>query len=41
MTGKSLKELQFRQRFGVIILAVHRRGKNLQERFEDEKARLW
>ena len=37
MTGKSLKELQFRQRFGVIILAVHRRGKNLQERFEDEK----
>jgi len=37
MTGKSLKELQFRQRFGVIILAVHRRGKSLQERFEDEK----
>ncbi|MGJ8676883.1 MAG: SLC13 family permease [Akkermansiaceae bacterium] len=37
MTGKSLKELNFRQRFGVLILAVHRRGKNLKERFEDEK----
>lgn len=35
--GKSLKELNFRQRFGVIILAVHRRGRNLRERFEDEK----
>lgn len=37
MVGKSLKELNFRQRFGVLILAVHRRGKNLRERFEDEK----
>ena len=37
MVGQSLKELNFRQRFGVLILAVHRRGKNLQERFEDEK----
>ena len=37
MVGKSLKELNFRQRFGVLILAVHRRGKNLKERFEDEK----
>ena len=37
MTGKSLKELNFRQRYGVLILAVHRRGQNLRERFEDEK----
>lgn len=37
MAGKSLRELNFRQRFGVIIVAVHRRGKNLQERFEDVK----
>ncbi len=37
MTGRSLKELNFRQRFGVLILAVHRRGRNLRERFEDEK----
>ena len=35
--GKSLKELKFRQRYGVLILAVHRRGENLQDRFEDEK----
>ena len=37
LAGKSLKELNFRQRFGVIILAVHRRGVNLRERFEDVK----
>ena len=37
LAGKSLKELNFRQRFGVIIAAVHRRGRNLQERFEDVK----
>ncbi len=37
LVGKSLKELQFRQRYGVLILAVHRRGKNLRDRFEDEK----
>ena len=37
MAGRSLRELNFRQRFGVIIVAVHRRGKNLQERFEDVK----
>lgn len=37
LEGKSLKELDFRQRFGVLILAVHRRGENLKERFEDEK----
>ena len=37
LAGKSLKELNFRQRFGVIILAVHRRGVNLRERFEAVK----
>ncbi len=35
MVGQTLKELNFRQRFGVIIVAVHRRGVNLKERFED------
>ncbi len=35
LAGKSLKQLNFRQRFGVLILAVHRRGRNLQDRFED------
>ncbi|MFT5471123.1 MAG: di/tricarboxylate transporter [Verrucomicrobiales bacterium] len=35
LVGNTLKELNFRQRFGVIILAVHRRGVNLKERFED------
>jgi len=37
LVGSSLKELNFRQRFGVLILAVHRRGVNLRERFEDVK----
>ena len=37
MAGQSLKDLNFRQRFGVLILAVHRRGVNLRERFEDVK----
>lgn len=37
LAGKSLKELNFRQRYGVIIVAVHRRGRNLRERFEDVK----
>ncbi|MGE9267958.1 MAG: SLC13 family permease, partial [Verrucomicrobiales bacterium] len=37
MAGKSLKELDFRRRHGVLIVAVHRRGKNLKERFEDVK----
>ncbi len=35
LLGRTLKELKFRQRFGVLILAVHRRGVNLRERFED------
>ncbi|MBK1834243.1 SLC13 family permease [Roseibacillus ishigakijimensis] len=37
LVGKSLSELKFRQQFGVIILAVHRRGQNLREKFEDTK----
>ncbi|MEM9283976.1 MAG: SLC13 family permease [Verrucomicrobiota bacterium] len=37
LAGNSLKELNFRQRFGVVILAVHRRGVNLRDRFEDVK----
>ena len=37
LVGRSLAEIQFRQTYGVIILAVHRRGKNLREQFEDTK----
>ena len=32
LIGKTLKELRFRQRFGVHILAVHRQGENLRDR---------
>ncbi len=37
LVGRSLKDLNFRQRFGVIILAVHRRGVNLRDSFENVK----
>ncbi len=33
--GKTLRELNFRQHYGVLILAVHRQGENLQANFED------
>ena len=33
--GKTLRDLNFRQRYGVLILAVHRQGENLREHFED------
>ncbi|MEZ5328844.1 MAG: SLC13 family permease [Verrucomicrobiales bacterium] len=35
LVGQTLKRLNFRQRFGVIILALHRRGVNLREQFQD------
>lgn len=37
LVGRSLKQINFRQKFGVLILAVHRRGVNLREKFEDVK----
>lgn len=33
--GKTLREMNFSQRYGVLILAVHRQGENLRENFED------
>jgi di/tricarboxylate transporter len=33
--GRTLREMNFRQRYGVLIVAVHRQGVNLQEHFED------
>jgi di/tricarboxylate transporter len=32
--GQSLKELNFRQQYGLIVLAMHRQGENLRENFE-------
>ncbi len=37
LEGRSLRDLNFRQRYGVLILAVHRQGENLRERFEEVK----
>lgn len=35
MIGKTLAEMNFRQKYGAIILAVHRQGENLRENFEN------
>lgn len=35
MVGKTLRELNFRQKYGALILAIHRQGENLREKFED------
>ncbi len=37
MIGRSLADLNFRQKYGAIILAVHRQGQNLQSKFENIK----
>ena len=35
LVGRSIKELNFREKYDVIILALHRRGVNLRDKFED------
>jgi len=35
LVGKTLTDLQFRQRYGAIILAVHRQGKNVTHHLEN------
>ena len=37
LVGKSLEELKLRERYNVIILALHRRGVNLRDNFEKVK----
>ncbi|MEM7145164.1 MAG: SLC13 family permease [Verrucomicrobiota bacterium] len=40
LIGRTLKNLRFRQRFGVHILAVHRKGGDLRKDFGDVKLRF-
>ena len=35
LLGRTIKELNFRERYDVIILALHRRGVNLRDKFEN------
>lgn len=35
LNGRSLRDLNFRQRFGLVVLAIHRRGINLSRGFEN------
>jgi len=37
LLGQSLKSARFRQTFGMLVLAVHRAGKNLAENFQNEE----
>ena len=37
LVGKTLRDVGFRQQFGIIILAVHRQGANLKDNFENLK----
>ena len=37
LIGKTLRDVGFRQQFGIIILAVHRQGANLRDNFENLK----
>ncbi len=34
LVGHSLREVQFRQRFRMVVLAVHRKGENVREQFD-------
>ncbi|GAB4252311.1 MAG: SLC13 family permease [Candidatus Methylacidiphilales bacterium] len=36
LIGKTIKSINFRQTYGIVILAVHRHGKNLSSQFQDE-----
>lgn len=40
LIGKTLKQVQFRQQYGVLILAVHRQGVNLRENLGDVRLRF-
>jgi di/tricarboxylate transporter len=35
LVGRSVREVNFRRRYGVLVLAVHRQGMNLRENFAD------
>ena len=40
LVGKTLRELRFRQRYGVLIFAVHRKGVDLRKRLERVRLRV-
>jgi di/tricarboxylate transporter len=40
LVGKTLRELRFRQRYSVLIMAVHRKGVDLRSRFENVRLRV-
>ena len=39
LAGRSIREVNFRRRYGVLVLAVHRKGVNLREDFANVQLR--
>lgn len=37
LLGKGIRQINFRQKYGMLVLALHRHGKNLSQNFLDEK----
>lgn len=37
LLGKSIRDINFRQKYGMLVLALHRHGQNLAKNFLDEK----
>ena len=35
LIGKTIRQINFRQRYGILILALHRQGQNLRQNFEN------
>ena len=40
LLGMTLREANFRQAYGMLVLAVHRKGRNLSKNFQNEKLRF-
>lgn len=40
LLGKTVKQINFRQRFGALILAIHRQGVNIRQNFEQVRLRF-
>ena len=40
LLGRTLRETKFRQAFGMLVLAVHRQGRNISKNFQDEKLKF-
>ncbi len=40
LIGRSIRQINFRQRYGILIMAVHRQGQNLRQKFQDVRLNI-